>query len=114
MNPLEFESLLVARRSEVVAGLALSDAELSSIQSARGGAVADDEHDPEGSTLSTDWSRITGLHSEAVAHLREIDEALERLRSNTFGVCETCGRAIPLGRLRVRPWATKCITCASL
>lgn len=113
MNLQEFETLLIARRVAVIEGLASSDGELSSIQSARSGAVADDEHDPEGSTLSTDWSRIAGLHAEAAAQLHEIDEALERVRAKAYGVCASCGRPIPVGRLRVRPWARQCVACAS-
>ena len=39
--------------------------------------------------------------------LAEIDAALERLYGNPdgFGVCEKTGRDIPIGRLRVIPWA---------
>ena len=36
---------------------------------ARSGASADDEHDPEGVTLSSEWSRLTGLAEAAASGL---------------------------------------------
>ena len=46
--------------------------------------------------------RVAGAESEAV---REIDEALERIKAGTFGVCEGTGKTIPKARLEVFPWA---------
>lgn len=43
--------------------------------------------------------------------LKAIDEALERIEEGTFGICEDCGDEIPLGRLKVMPFATSCIDC---
>lgn len=43
--------------------------------------------------------------------LAAIDDALERLDRGDYGKCETCGRAIPLTRLRAVPYAKECIEC---
>ena len=43
--------------------------------------------------------------------LREIDEALDRIDNKTFGTCDTCGKAIPKGRLTAKPHARLCIPC---
>jgi DnaK suppressor protein len=43
--------------------------------------------------------------------MREIDEALDRLEKNTYGICESCGGSIQLPRLRARPFARLCIEC---
>jgi len=45
--------------------------------------------------------------------LREIDNALEKLKEGTFGVCELCGKPIGLRRLKVMPSARLCIACKS-
>jgi len=42
----------------------------------------------------------------------EIDAALERVRSGTFGVCVACGTAIDRGRLDVVPQTSRCTNCA--
>jgi DnaK suppressor protein len=43
--------------------------------------------------------------------LKKIDEALDRMSSNTYGVCESCGKEIPYKRLKARPVTTLCIDC---
>lgn len=43
--------------------------------------------------------------------LKKIDEALERLAANTYGICESCGQEIPYKRLKARPVTTLCIEC---
>jgi len=36
--------------------------------------------------------------------IREIDDALQRIRDGTYGVCEETGKPIPASRLRAIPW----------
>jgi len=43
--------------------------------------------------------------------LGAIDEAIERINRGVYGNCESCGKAIPLTRLRAIPYATDCIGC---
>ena len=43
--------------------------------------------------------------------IARIDEALERLESGTYGLCEHCGRAIAPRRLAAVPEATACVPC---
>lgn len=37
--------------------------------------------------------------------LREIDEALERIRAGTYGICLGTGKPIGKARLKAKPWA---------
>ncbi|MDB4678714.1 TraR/DksA family transcriptional regulator [Rhodopirellula sp.] len=43
--------------------------------------------------------------------LSAIEEAIERINQGTYGDCESCGKPIPLTRLRAIPYATDCIGC---
>ncbi len=43
--------------------------------------------------------------------LAEIERALEKIREGTYGVCEACGRNIPVARLEAIPTATLCVRC---
>lgn len=43
--------------------------------------------------------------------LREIDEAISRLESGTYGVCVDCRGEIPGARLRALPFVRLCRTC---
>ena len=60
---------------------------------------ADDEHDPEGATIAFERSQIGALVPQAHLHVVEIDAAMKRLESGTYGTCEGCGGAIDEGRL---------------
>ncbi|HEY7157406.1 MAG TPA: TraR/DksA family transcriptional regulator [Gemmataceae bacterium] len=44
--------------------------------------------------------------------LKEITEALERVRQGTFGRCEECEGVIPKARLQALPYARHCVACA--
>jgi DnaK suppressor protein len=46
--------------------------------------------------------------------LKKIDEALDRLRNHTYGICERCEEEIPYQRLKARPVTTLCIACKTL
>lgn len=37
--------------------------------------------------------------------------ALGKLNEGTYGICDTCGGAIPEGRLEVSPGALNCLEC---
>jgi DnaK suppressor protein len=43
----------------------------------------------------------------------KIQEALRRLDNGEYGVCEECGEAIGIQRLKARPVTTLCIDCKS-
>jgi DnaK suppressor protein len=45
---------------------------------------------------------------------KEIADAFRRLETGTFGICERCGKEIPLNRLRVEPFARYCVPCLNL
>lgn len=40
-----------------------------------------------------------------------VEEALQRLDSNTYGQCTNCGQQIAPGRLKAMPQAALCIEC---
>lgn len=46
--------------------------------------------------------------------LKKIDEALERMKNNTYGICQRCEEEIPYQRLKARPVTTLCIACKTL
>jgi RNA polymerase-binding transcription factor DksA len=75
-------------------------------------ANADDEHDPEGSTIAFERAQVSALLAEALSAVEDISRASARLAQGTYGTCTRCGRAIAPERLRARPSAECCVTCA--
>ena len=45
--------------------------------------------------------------------LNDIDAALAKFDSGTYGMCEECGKPIAAARLEAMPFARLCISCAS-
>jgi DnaK suppressor protein len=43
--------------------------------------------------------------------LKQIDDALDRIEEETYGLCEECGVKIPRPRLKVVPFAKYCVEC---
>lgn len=62
-------------------------------------------------TDNFDRDMIIGLIENAEDGLRNIDMALEKIESNTYGQCELCGKLITKARLSAIPFAKYCIGC---
>ncbi|MFN8222625.1 MAG: TraR/DksA C4-type zinc finger protein [Gaiellales bacterium] len=54
------------------------------------------------------------LEDNAEEVVAEIDAALGRIASGTYGLCARCGGAIPEARLDAVPYATLCLDCRRL
>lgn len=55
--------------------------------------------------------RMQALEKELKLHMSEIEEALSRIKKNTYGKCLSCGKMISEGRLAVKPTALYCMDC---
>lgn len=113
LDPVEVEAVLRERRREALSRLAGTDAERAAVVSASREQVADDEHDPEGSTIAYERRLLDALTHDMRERVVEIDAALGRLAAGTYGTCTRCRRPIPPERLRALPAARTCVTCAA-
>ena len=104
---------LAADRAETIGRLANLTDDYDAVVAASRDSNADDEHDPEGATIAFERSQIGALVRQAQLHLVEIDSAVKRLDTGTYGRCERCGGAIGDDRLEARPTARTCIRCAA-
>ena len=103
---------LLREREAAELRLARLRGDFSGIVAASRDSNADDEHDPEGATIAFERSQVDALARQAERHIEEADAALARLEDGSYGICERCGRPIPLERLEARPAARTCVTCA--
>lgn len=53
-------------------------------------------------------SQLAQLESR---ELTQIEQAIQKLKSGTYGVCEGCAKRIPVARLNALPFSTMCIEC---
>ena len=53
------------------------------------------------------------LGDREIAELGAVSAALRRLKEGRYGECADCGEAIAFDRLKVEPWALRCVACES-
>ena len=99
-------------REQAAAEAATLDADLHGLFEAARSSNADDEHDPEGTTIAYERAQLTAVLAAARRQIAEVEVALQRLDAGTYGRCERCGQPIPAERLAVRPFARTCVACA--
>src|SRR5207253_2657809 len=106
------EERLNAERDRAAARLSALTHEFDAIVEGSDTANADDEHDPEGSTVGFERAQVATLMGQAREHLSAVDDALDRLHRGAYGICERCGESIAAERLEAQPAAATCIRCA--
>ena len=112
MSPERARALLASEREGTLGRLARLQEEHAGFVEASLNSNADDEHDPEGTTIAFERSQVGALITQARERLREVEAALERVEAGSYGTCARCGRTIPDERLEARPTAAYCVACA--
>ena len=99
-----FKQVLETRISELDHALAAAK------QEAREGAA---KHADPADQAASEYERQSLVHQAAAARqmLKNLSQALERMREGTFGECAECGGDIELKRLEAIPWARYCVKC---
>lgn len=69
--------------------------------------------DMDFASTQVDQGIILRLRGREKILLKKIEEALQRIESGEYGVCEECSEEISLKRLEARPVTTLCIRCKS-
>lgn len=108
-----FAVLLEERMSHAREQIDAVLADIREVTMAAQDTPADDEHDPEGSTVTIERANEVSMLAAAEASLAELTEARRRLEAGTYGICERCGAEIPTERLEIRPEARYCVVCAA-
>ncbi|MFA5882316.1 MAG: TraR/DksA C4-type zinc finger protein [Acidimicrobiia bacterium] len=72
-----------------------------------------DEGFADTSQVTAERGEIEALTGSLAETLRDIEDALAKFESGTYGQCESCGTEISAARLEAMPAARLCINCAS-
>lgn len=73
-----------------------------------------DPSSAEGGSMAFEYEKELSVDANTEDLLRKAEKALERLNEGSYGICESCGAAIPIARLEVLPYTTVCVECAQL
>ncbi|HEY3101220.1 MAG TPA: TraR/DksA C4-type zinc finger protein [Methylomirabilota bacterium] len=78
----------------------------------------DDDHrreifkDPFGTaSITHDDEVVAAVVDTRARQLEEIDRALADIDAGRYGICRECGEEIPKARLKILPFATRCVPC---
>ncbi|MDH3607579.1 MAG: TraR/DksA family transcriptional regulator [Acidimicrobiia bacterium] len=66
----------------------------------------------DGGTMAFEYEKEMALVENARDLLRKVDHAQAIMKKGKYGICESCGAAIPLARLQVLPYTTLCVDCS--
>ena len=101
----EFRERLRNARGELLRTVLLTDDEMRGLGDREPGTLVEDSARGVMSDL------VASLNGRERRELDEIQEAMARLETGSFGACEICGAPISLSRLRAIPWARHCLAC---
>ncbi len=65
----------------------------------------------EGDPDLIEREKNVALVSQLEVKLARVQAALRSIEKGKYGICERCGKEIPVERLEVRPDASLCVTC---
>jgi RNA polymerase-binding protein DksA len=72
-----------------------------------------DEGFADSGQVTAERGEVDALVGSLRETLGDIDNALEKIDTGTYGICERCGKPIGEDRLAAMPMARLCIQCAS-
>jgi RNA polymerase-binding transcription factor DksA len=65
----------------------------------------------EGADEASELEKRLALEKRLRESLNEVEHALQKYEAGTYGLCDSCGRAIEQARLEAIPQASLCLKC---
>jgi len=104
----ELKEMLIARKNIIQSNI---DDNVDNISKLNNCDCKDDLDFAEASSDSFTTGIIVNQQKQ---ELKEINEALENIENNTYGICQMCDEMISIGRLKAKPFAKFCTDCREI
>jgi len=103
-----FKEKLLIRKERININLQGTSLELKGMR--------DQELNDEGdhASISAETVVDSAILEQQQRELAEIELALDKIKQNSYGVCEMCEEPIGIARLQVKNFARFCITCRAI
>ena len=101
----KFRQRLLAKRKDLLTGVRGSN--VKNLES--GADEIQDIADQASSAYTKEFLLSIGDAERRM--LKQVDDALYKIREDTYGLCESCGEPISERRLEALPFARLCIAC---
>ena len=111
----KFERLLMAKRKALLDEMkSMMERQVkTTIKDATGDLSSYSYHMADQGTDAMEREMGFMLASKSGRLVYHIDEALQRIKDGTYGLCQMCGKGISVARLEAVPHARLCIECKS-
>ncbi|MBI4432890.1 MAG: TraR/DksA C4-type zinc finger protein [Candidatus Omnitrophica bacterium] len=108
-----FKDLLLKKKQALVKGIEhiANDTLKTSQRDAAGDLSAYSLHMADMATDNYDREFSLSLADNEQKILNRIEQALEKIEGDTFGLCELCNKKISKARLKAVPYAELCVPC---
>jgi|YNPMSStandDraft_1061717.scaffolds.fasta_scaffold00098_1 RNA polymerase-binding protein DksA len=103
-----FKKKLVEMRNNILKSIIEENNEIIGLKEISG--EISEEYDMASTILETEMKEQ--LEENDLKTLKEINDALNRIANNKYGICEECGIEISYDRLNYLPYTKKCEKCA--
>ncbi len=104
----ELENVLLNRKQTIIKTIQDSRDSIDSLKNSE----CNDEIDY--AEVSSDSFKEGIIANQQIKELKEIEDAIIRIRKKAYGVCEMCDEHISIARLRAKPFAKFCTPCREI
>ena len=114
MDPSElehFRKLLQEERERLLKAISVHTEELKKMTADETGDKVYSDHMADMALLSRMKERKAGVLQKEWRELKEIEDALTRIKQGIYGICQRCGKPIERERLEIIPYTRFCSTC---
>ena len=102
----EMKNVLTEQKNQMLESLAEKNADFKKlVNTVESGDAVDIASDAVDRTL------LDSLSAQDSERIQMIDNALDRIKRATYGMCLLCHKEIPEQRIRALPYACLCISC---
>ena len=101
------EQTLLKMKKDLLSGIAINIKDGSENTEAEIGDILDV------TTKEREREFMLSMGNREREKLLEIDDALNKIKDGSYGICEECSKQIPTGRLKVMPFTKLCVECKS-
>lgn len=107
-----FEEVLLKEREETLKSInQINELQKKGAKDSSGDLSSYAFHQADQGTDTSELEKQAYLLDKEGIKLKQINEALKRVYSRTYGICEICGEYIQENRLKIIPYARFCIEC---
>lgn len=69
-------------------------------------------HKDESAEEIEEYENLLPIEHSLESRLKDVNNALDKIKKNTYGICEECKKNIEIKRLEIVPEAKRCLKCS--